>query len=114
MSNSWKPVCSLDDLKEGLGVCALLDGHQVALFNVTGKVYAVSNHDPFSGSNVISRGITGDLQGRIVVASPIYKQHFELETGICLEDESVTLESYPTEVVDGQVMVMMPARDQVA
>lgn len=114
MSNVWQTVCSLDDLREGLGVCVLLEGQQVALFREEGRVYAVSNHDPFSGSNVISRGLTGDLEGRTVVASPVYKQHFELETGVCLEDESVCLTSYPVEVVDDLVMVMLSAVSQVA
>ncbi|MET4695060.1 nitrite reductase small subunit NirD [Endozoicomonas lisbonensis] len=114
MSNVWKKVCSVHEIRDGLGACALVDNRQVALFLVNGQMFAVSNLDPFSGCNVISRGITGDLEGRIVVASPVYKQHFDLETGICLEDESVCLESYPVEVVDGRVMVMMPAIDWVA
>ncbi|AMO55788.1 nitrite reductase [Endozoicomonas montiporae] len=116
MSHSWKTVCSVHDIKDGMGVCALVGGCQVALFRVNERIFGVSNHDPFSGSNVISRGITGDLQGHIVVASPVYKQHFDLETGICLEDESVCLTSYPVEVVDDCVMVMLPASniDQVA
>jgi precorrin-3B methylase len=28
--------------------------------------------DPFSGANVLSRGIAGDLKGELVVASPVY------------------------------------------
>lgn len=35
----------------------------------------------------MSRGIIGDLQGERVIASPIYKQHFSLATGRCLEDK---------------------------
>ncbi len=40
-------------------------------------MYALDNFDPASSrANVLSRGLTGDLQNERVVASPIYKNHF--------------------------------------
>ena len=72
------------------GVCALVDGEQVAVFQRgRRRSYAIGNRDPFSGANVLSRGIVGDLKGELVVASPVYKQHFSLRTGRCIEDASV-------------------------
>jgi NAD(P)H-dependent nitrite reductase small subunit len=59
-------------------------------------VHAIGNHDPFSRANVLSRGIVGDLKGELVVASPVYKQHFSLASGRCLEDPSVRLQVYLT------------------
>lgn len=109
MSTEWTNVCSISDLKPGLGVCALVNGVQVALFQVEGKVYALNNYDPFSEANVISRGLVGDLQGKLVVASPIYKQHFVLATGECLEDDSVQIGSYPVELADDRVLVSVTA-----
>ena len=53
----------------------------------------------------MARGIVGDLQGQLVVASPVYKQHFNLRTGRCLEDESVGLRTWPCGVLDGRVWV---------
>lgn len=97
----WKKVCEISDLANELGVCAKIGEQQVALFQLDGRVYAVGNHDPFSGANVISRGIVGDLKGRDVVASPIYKHHFDLSTGECLEDSSVTIPTYAVRV-EGQ------------
>ena len=61
-------------------MCALLDGQQVAMFRVGDAVHAIGNHDPASGANVLSRGIVGDVAGELVVASPMYKQHFSLVT----------------------------------
>jgi nitrite reductase (NADH) large subunit len=98
-------VCTLDDILDGAGVCALVDGEQVALMRVGEEVFALENHDPFSGANVVSRGLVGDLQGQLVVASPVYKQHFNLRTGGCLEDESVSLRTWPCGVLDGRVWV---------
>ena len=91
-------ICAIEDLIPNTGVGALVNGEQVALFRVhEGEeefFFAVSNHDPFSGANVLARGIVGSLQGQIVLASPIYKQHFNLRTGECLEDSSVRLECW--------------------
>ena len=79
-------VCSLGDILDCAGVCALVDGEQVALFRLGEEVFAVENLDPFSGANVISRGLVGDLSGQLVVASPVYKQHYNLRSGRCLRD----------------------------
>lgn len=100
-------VCALDDLKPGLGVCALVNGQQVALFRLrNGDVFAIGNHDPFSGANVISRGLTGDIKGRKVVASPLYKQHFDLATGECLENPALRLQVFGVQVRGGRVQVL--------
>lgn len=102
----WTAVCALDDIVPDSGVCALVGGRQVAVFRVTGdQVYALANHDPFSKANVMSRGIVGDLKGELVVASPVYKQHFRLATGQCVEDDSVTLETFPARITRGIVEV---------
>ena len=58
------------------------------------QVFAVSNFDPFGKANVLSRGIIGSIGEQLVVASPLYKQHFDLQTGACLEDDSVSLKTF--------------------
>lgn len=100
-------VCKLDDLLPGIGIAALVNGQQVALFKLrNGDIHAVGNYDPFSGVNVISRGLTGDLKGCKVVASPLYKQHFDLLTGSCLEDDSVSLPVYAV-LVEGECVSVL-------
>ena len=98
-------VCSLDEIVPDTGVCALVGGEQVAVFRIGEQVFAVGNHDPFSGANVLSRGIVGDLNGELVVASPVYKQHFSLLTGRCIEDETVSVPVYRASVQGGEVFV---------
>lgn len=105
MDQTWVDICSGDDVFEGTGVAARLYGQQIAIFNTREGWYALSNHDPFSSANVISRGIVGDLGGKLVVASPVYKQHFCLRTGQCLEDETVSLPVYQAQLVDGRIQV---------
>jgi nitrite reductase (NADH) large subunit len=106
-------VCALTDILDGTGVCALVAGEQVALFRVGDEVFALENLDPFSRANVLARGLVGDLQGQLVVASPVYKQHFNLRTGRCLEDEAVTLKCWPCGVLNDRVWVES-MRDSVA
>ncbi|NJN73767.1 MAG: nitrite reductase small subunit NirD [Limnothrix sp. RL_2_0] len=105
----WITVCALTDIFPNTGVCALVNEQQVAIFRVQtngeDKVFALSNYDPFSKANVLSRGILGDRQGVIKVAAPIYKQNFNLATGECLDDESVSVTTYPVQVIEGRVQV---------
>jgi nitrite reductase (NADH) small subunit len=97
-------ICRLDDIVPDTGVCALMEGRQVAIFRLEDGVYAIDNYDPFSKANVLSRGIVGDLRGEPVVASPVYKQHFSLRTGQCVEHPDVRVGVHPVAVQDGYVV----------
>jgi nitrite reductase (NADH) small subunit len=97
--SAWTPVCRVQDIVPNSGVCALAGGHQIAVFRLDDdSIYAIDNHDPFSKANVLSRGIVGDLQGEVVVASPVYKQHFSLASGRCIEDPAVRLPVFTVRV----------------
>ncbi|MEM9215524.1 MAG: nitrite reductase small subunit NirD [Cyanobacteria bacterium P01_F01_bin.150] len=104
---TWTTICALEAIVPNTGVNALIGDEQVAIFRIgeTEEVYAISNFEPFSKAYVLSRGIVGDRQGVLKVASPIYKQNFNLKTGECLDDETVKIPVYPARVVDGQVQV---------
>ena len=87
-------ICQQKDLIANSGICAIVEGQQVALFYLpteTPQVYAIGNWDPIGKANVLSRGMVGDINERLVVASPLYKQHFDLQTGECLEDGELSL-----------------------
>ncbi|MEU0526425.1 nitrite reductase small subunit NirD [Streptomyces niveus] len=100
VGGAWFPVCDRSALIAGRGVAALLpDGRQVALFmDRAGRTYAIDNRDPYSGAQVLSRGLTGTQDGRAFVASPLLKQRFDLESGRCLDDESVTVTVYASRI----------------
>jgi nitrite reductase (NADH) small subunit len=106
-TQQWITICLLDRILPNTGVCALVNGQQIAVFRVGDgdDVYAIENYDPFSKAYVLSRGIVGDRNGIPKVASPIYKQNFSLLTGECLDDATVKLLTFSTQVVDGQVQV---------
>lgn len=103
----WVDVCSMDDLQPNSGVCALVGGRQIAIFFMPkdSRLFAVGNLDPFSKANILSRGIIGDLGGQPVVASPMYKQHFNLATGLCLEDETMSIPVFPVKVENARVLI---------
>jgi assimilatory nitrate reductase catalytic subunit len=104
-------VCRLADIVPGGGVCALVGGEQVAVFRLADdSVYALGNYDPFSRANVLSRGIVGDLKGQLVVASPVYKQHFSLRSGRCLEDPAVRVPVYGVRV-EKELVLVEPGRE---
>jgi len=103
---TWTTVCPLNSLAIDRGVAALVDGHQVAIFQLaSGDVYAIDHRDPFSGANVLARGLVGTRGDVPTVASPVYKQVFDLTTGVCLDDEAVAVRSWPVRVVDGMVEI---------
>ncbi|GAA4355858.1 nitrite reductase small subunit NirD [Microbacterium rhizosphaerae] len=106
---TWTDVCGLDDLELERGRAALIDGTQIALFLVHGgRVHAVSNLDPYSGANVISRGIVGTRGDAPTVASPMYKQVFDLRTGMCVDTQgkdAASLAVWPVAVDGDRVLV---------
>lgn len=104
----WLPVCGIADILPGTGVCALLGARHVAVFRVgDDRVFAIDNIDPRSGASVLSRGLTGNLGERLVVASPLYKNHFDLRTGECLETPAHSVAAYPVRVRDGVISVSL-------
>ncbi|MBI4203522.1 MAG: nitrite reductase small subunit NirD [Betaproteobacteria bacterium] len=104
--SSWTAVCRLRDIVPNTGVCALVGGRQVAVFRLDDdRLYAIDNHDPFSRANVLSRGIVGDLKGELIVASPVYKHHFDLASGQCLENPEVRVSVYPVRLEGDMVLV---------
>ncbi|EJM96402.1 nitrite reductase small subunit NirD [Herbaspirillum sp. YR522] len=108
----WTPICNLDDIVPNTGVCALVNGQQVAVFHVIdsaargqARVFAIGNYDPNAEAAVLSRGLVGNLGQRIVVASPLYKHHFDLQTGECLEEPANSVHAWPARIEAGQVWI---------
>ncbi len=105
--NSWINICHVEDIPPNIGVCALFNNEQVAIFNCqrTGRFYGISNYDPIGKANVLSRGIIGSIDGQPCVASPLYKQHYNLDTGICLEDPDIKVKVYLVREAKGIIQI---------
>jgi nitrite reductase (NADH) small subunit len=104
-------VCRFDELTRDRGVCALVAGEPVAVFRCSpaDELFAIGNVDPFCGASVLSRGLVGALEvdGATVpyVASPMRKHRFELQSGRCLDDPTVTVGSFAVRQTNGVVEV---------
>ena len=105
---TWIDVCPIEVIVPGRGVCALVGPHQVAIFRVGDELFALSNYDPFSRAFVLSRGIVGSRGDRLKVASPVYKQSFDLHTGECLDDPTVSIPTFDVRIVRGRVELAYP------
>lgn len=109
MTESWLPVCPTDRVTPDRGVAALVGDRPVAIFKLaTGELFAIDHRDPISGANVLARGLVGDHGGAPTVASPVYKQRFDLRTGRCLDADGVAVATWPVREVDGAIQVAAP------
>ncbi|MGJ7496750.1 nitrite reductase small subunit NirD [Variovorax sp. RT4R15] len=105
----WTAVCAASDILPDTGVCALVEGVHVAIFHVAqaGQFFAIDNIDPKAQASVLSRGLVGSLGDRIVVASPLYKNHFDLRNGECLESPEHSVRAHAVRVHEGRVQVAL-------
>lgn len=104
---SWTAVCSYDDLLPERGVAALLDGVQIAVFRLAcGRIAAIGNYDPISRANIMSRGLVGTKGDTTYVASPMFKQRYDVATGQCLDNDAMSVAVYSGRVKDGLVEVL--------
>lgn len=107
-TSSWTNVCPADDILPDTGVCALVEGRHVAVFRVgADRFFAIDNVDPKSGASVLSRGLVGNLGDRIVVASPLYKQHIDLQSGECIEQPELSVSTHAVRTEGGLVQVSL-------
>ncbi|MEQ6885407.1 nitrite reductase small subunit NirD [Salicola sp. Rm-C-2C1-2] len=106
--NNWITIGRLSDLVVGSGVGARYGDRQVAVFlipQLDDQVFVLDNYCPISGVNIIARGMVGDIQGEPVVATPLYKKHFSLLDGRCIEDDSHKLTTYAVRIEGDELQV---------
>ena len=114
----WLPICQRSDLVADSGVCVLVGGPSVAsgiaarksialffLPHAKPQLYAIDNWDPLAGAGVIARGIVAEIAGALTIASPLYKHHYRLDDGTCVEDNNVRLTTYPV-ALDGDTVLI--------
>lgn len=111
-ASAWTDICPVDDILPDTGVCALVQGRHVAVFRVqsadqSDRFFAIDNIDPKSGASVLSRGLVGSLGERIVVASPLYKQHIDLQSGECVEQPELSVSAHAVRTEGGLVQVRL-------
>ncbi|AFI89526.1 nitrite reductase [Pectobacterium parmentieri] len=104
----WVQVATLGDIPRHAGMAARLGQQQIALFHLPDseqQVYALENHEPGSGANVLSRGLIGDVAGEPVVISPLYKKRFKLRDGVSTDDSALYVRAWPVRVENDEIWV---------
>jgi nitrite reductase (NADH) small subunit len=112
IEKSWRTICDTADLVKDSGISALIataagKDEQVAIFHIPNsekKIYAVGNYDGIGEANVLYRGLVGCIDDEPVVSSPLYKQHYSLKTGRCLQEEK-TIVVYDIRIKQEQVQL---------
>lgn len=62
----WEAVCTVDDLVADSGIAVWTEDGPIAVFYLPHRLpalFAISHTDPFSGSNVLARGLPGISTG---------------------------------------------------
>ncbi len=104
----WHKVCTIEELEENWGEVALIEGRQYAIFRLTGdRIFATDHADPNSGALVIARGITGQKGDVPTIASPLYKEEYDLRTGESLNSD-FHLPVYETRIEKSEVLISVP------
>jgi len=112
LSETWQPVCRLAQLEVERGATALVHGQAMAIFRtLEDQVYVLGNYDPFSRASDLARGIVGTRDGIPFVASPLHRHPFDLRTGRCLDNDTVSVPSYSVRIVEGVVLVGPRSRE---
>ena len=111
-NNQWIDICAIEDIPTMTGVCALHQKKQIAIFNLSSigensQLNAIDNFDPIGKANVLSRGIVAEIDGRQTVSSPLFKQHYCLATGECLQDHAIKVDVYPVRLKNSRVQLQI-------
>ena len=105
----WRPICKLHDVPENEGVCAWVEGKQIAIYNfkAIGKWFASENKCPHKMQEILSRGILGTTGENYEpkIACPFHKKTFSLETGKCLSGDELSIKIYPVMIEDDFIYV---------
>jgi nitrite reductase (NADH) small subunit len=111
-------VCREGDLAAGERVICEVDGLSVGVFNVGGRLYALHNRCPHKGGALCRGPVTGTnlatsdfhyVYGRDgeILRCAWHGWEFEIATGRSLVDPRVRARTYPVEVDEGDVYVVI-------
>ena len=98
------PTSSVPDV--GSRSLLRVNGHNIALFNVEGVLYAIDDMCPHAGSSLLN----GVLNGRTVQCRA-HGLRFDLVTGCMPGAKDFGVKTYPVEIHDGRPMITLPGPD---
>lgn len=93
-------VGSLKELKNGKPLDVTLDGQKIAVFYVKGEVIATNGKCPHAGGPLHC----GDIEGASLTC-PWHGWTFDLNSGACIDDPSLSLDVYKVSIDGDHIMV---------
>ncbi|UBM57350.1 nitrite reductase small subunit NirD [Marinilongibacter aquaticus] len=107
VEKKWVAACAVEDVPENGGVCVLIEGEQIAVYNFVrrGAWFATQNLCPHKQQMALSRGMIGELDDEPKVACPFHKKNFSLQTGACLSGEEYQIKTYPVKIESNTVFI---------
>lgn len=95
-------IGSLAAVEAGDPILTEVNGQDVALFICRGEVIATNGQCPHAGGPLHE----GEVEGHILTC-PWHGWSFDLETGICQEDDTMILQRYPVRIDGDDVLVRL-------
>lgn len=116
MVTSQHVVGAVGDIPTRHGKCVVVGRREIAIFNVDGTYYCLSNRCPHSGGPLSLGKVTGttycDQNGTIhwtrdgeILRCPWHGWEFDLTTGMSLTEPGVRVARYPIRI-DGDKIVV--------
>jgi nitrite reductase (NADH) small subunit len=98
------PLCTLDEIPVGLGRAFDVGGRTLAVFRGRdGRVFAVEGTCPHKGGPLADGMLIGEQ-----VVCPLHAFRFHGESGECDQSNVCGIETYPVEVRNTTVFLMVP------
>jgi nitrite reductase/ring-hydroxylating ferredoxin subunit len=111
----WVDVGSVADLERDGRVVARVNGREVGVIaEPDGTVHGIRNRCPHHGGPLclghVGERVEGnpgvyELTGRRTLRCPWHGWEFDLESGVCLDEETLRVAVYPARVEEGRVLV---------
>jgi len=95
-------VADVQSLPPGQGRTVHVRGKDLAVFNLNGEFFAIDSVCPHKGGPL---GEGFFKEGRVFC--PLHGWEFEVRTGTCVTRPDRPVNSYPTQVRDGQLQILI-------
>jgi nitrite reductase/ring-hydroxylating ferredoxin subunit len=99
MANFVK-VVSTSDLKPGTAMTVVVNGKDIALYNVGGKIYATDNACLHQGGPLGEGILTGEI-----ISCPWHLWEYNVSTGEMVGNTPLKLATYPVEIEGADIKV---------
>lgn len=101
-SQGFHRVGSAAELREGQRLLATVAGRSLVVFRLADSLVAIPAECPHNGGPICD----GDLAGS-VVSCPWHGYNFDLLTGLCEDDEELSLERFEVRITGDDIWVKL-------